>query len=133
MKEATNELEIIEKTGKMLSLVGDIEVVYITAEFAPFSNQKRPDLIFIPKNQKTVFFIEYKKALPYSFSKYFIEELCEHKTFTEDVLQQNITYVFSTDVKIDPILEPYLKKRSIILFDLIKNEDDLYNAIVNLI
>lgn len=43
------ELAFAEKIQRFLQAVGTASLEYITAEFQPFSNQQRPDVVFVPR------------------------------------------------------------------------------------
>lgn len=128
------ELKIIENASKLLSLHGDSEVVYITAELAPFSNQQKPDLVFTPSKNSNhgVYFIEYKITPTKGFSNNILSELMENKSFAEESIQQKLIYIFSTNKKFKPHHSLTSDKKSIVILDQIEDEYDLYTAIINL-
>ncbi len=134
MTAEKSELSIVENTCKLLSLHGDSQVVYVTAELAPFSNQQKPDLVYTPSkyNSHIVYFIEYKKTPLKGYSNNFFSDLMENKSFAEESLQQKVVYVFSTNKKFNPELNLTTHEKSIVILDQIEDEHDLYNAIINL-
>ena len=134
MTAVKSELLIIENTCKLLSLHGDSQIVYITAELAPFSNQQKPDLVYTPSkyDNDIVYFIEYKKTPIKGYSNNFFNELNENKSFAKESLQQKVIYVFSTNEKFNPQLNLTTRNKSIVILDEIEDEHDLYSAIINL-
>ena len=136
LKTADNisELSVVEGASKLLSLHGESEVLYLTAEFAPFSNQQRPDLLFIRERagKKEIFFIEYKMNIRKETIADLIKLLPEHREFVQDCIKGKLNYIFSTNVSLELQLINNLKGHKITAIDSIQNEVDLYDAILKI-
>lgn len=130
-----SELKVIEATSQMLSMHGECEVVYLTAEFSPFSNQQKPDLIFRIddsfKNQ--ILFVEYKENLSKVAIRQLVDHLIEHEEFVQDSILERFTYIFATNVQLSESTIHQLKDNKIVAIGSIDNELDLYSEILRLI
>lgn len=124
------ELNIISDLNTLLSLHGDAEIVYLTAEFAPFSNQHKPDIIFSCDDK--ILFIEYKIVNKISSEEHFINELKEHKIFVAESIESSFSYVYSTNAVLNPHLIEKLNSSGIIIFHSVNDAVTLYNEILNL-
>lgn len=128
----SKELEIILETSKILANKGKTEVVYLTAEFAPFSNQQKPDLAFIPENQNNlVYFIEYKTQPLSGYSKEYFESIIEHKKFVVDSIKMELRYAFATNEIISAEFSSILSEDDIIVFMAVDNANKLLDEIIN--
>ena len=100
-EQSYTELLIIQETEKLLRKYGKTEILYATAEFAPFSDQQRPDLIFIPKNSMNkIFFIEFKFEPRYGFDENYFKTILDQRKFIQEDTDIEIQYAFSTNVLI---------------------------------
>jgi hypothetical protein len=95
------ELELVQELARRLAPYGAASIAYLTAEFQPFSNAQKPDLVFSPasggrKGQTAV--VEFKvEASPRATGRSFLN-LLEHKEFCEESLDRSIySYVFVTN------------------------------------
>ncbi len=130
-----SELSVIEATSKMLSLHGESEVLYLTAEFSPFSNQQKPDLLFRRSDLtgKRTFFVEYKENINQNDINQLCKDLVEHQDFVQDAILERYVFIFATNTALKPEIIEELKLNKIITICTIDDETDLYNAILELI
>jgi hypothetical protein len=130
-----SELSVIEATSKMLSLHGESELVYLTAEFSPFSNRQKPDLLFYKSDLKgkRIFFVEYKENINQNYIVQLNKDLIEHQDFVQESILERFTYIFATNTFLKPEIVDELKQNNIIALCSIENESDIYNAILTLI
>jgi hypothetical protein len=97
---AAPELEFAETVSKLLADLGKTRLEYITAEFQPFSNQQRPDVVFLPKAGgyagRTIF-VEIKLSTKTLVEARSFSHLLEHKTFAEEAMECIVArYIFVT-------------------------------------
>jgi hypothetical protein len=128
------ELSIIEEVAKSLSLFGNAEIVYLTAEFAPFSNQQRPDLLF---RSGSVFagrpiFVEFKNPRHVSIMS-LRAQIFEHRDFVRESVGEDIVYVYSTPYKLDKQAIDIIGNDDIILIDEVVESADLVTAILDIV
>lgn len=125
------ELEIINGTEKLLNGLGKTEVVYLTAEFEPFTNQQKPDLMFIGNRKKDcVFFVEYKMDPKLSITDSYISNIIENKKFVGESIEQKLFYAFATNCFIDNKLQDILLDNGIVVFNNINSSEALYTNIL---
>lgn len=131
MEEKPTELKIIESTSEGLSAFGDVEVLYATAEFQPFSNQQIPDLKFTPRSSDRLLFLEYKKKPRFGYTNDYLKSIVEHRDFIFEEEDSNMYYAFATNGKPsgDFIIE--LNQKNILVFESVENDDDLIINILN--
>jgi len=125
------ELNIVTETSHKLSVFGKVEILYVTAEFQPFTNQQRPDLKFIPNNSKDIYFIEYKSQSKNDIDKNYVDSIVEHKSFLVEDSQININYAFATDNEINQKLVTLLNNKGITVFEAVNDSDILVKKILN--
>ena len=123
------ELNLLEETSKLLNNIGKSKLAYVTAEFAPFSDQQRPDLLFYPSSKRYVDFIEYKLKPSLGFSKVDWNAFKEKKIFVEESSEVVVHYIFATNVKIGNDVKKQLSDINVNVFDEIITPTQLYNAI----
>jgi hypothetical protein len=125
-----HELYILEETKKYLSQLGRCDLVYITAELAPFSNQQRPDLVFFPKEvSQYAFFVEYKLEPLNGFSQSYWDSFEEKKAFVDGSSEIKLFQAFATNAKINIDARTQLEKMDIKVFDEIVNAEQLQSSI----
>lgn len=113
-----SELNLINEAGNRLKEVGGIEIIYATAELAPFSNQQKPDLVVYPKNASNkALFIEYKIAPENGFKDSFWTAFEEKKHFVEESSEVNVIYIFSTNINLSDNIKLELKNQGIDVID----------------
>lgn len=126
-----SELSIIQETKKLLEIHGETEIVYATAEFAPFSNQRRPDLQFTPNSSdESIYFIEYKFKPANGFDDYYFKAILEHREFVQEDTDIEIKYAFATNSKIDSKHKQYLLDNNIAVFSQIRSGKELSDSIL---
>jgi len=92
------ELQLIEETAKILSKSGASYIAYITSELQPFSNQQRPDLIYISNELGGLFFIEYKRLKAKHIISSYINSIEERMQFVKEGLtEKDFTYILALD------------------------------------
>ncbi|WP_332770519.1 hypothetical protein [Phenylobacterium sp.] len=123
---APQELQLVQMLGRELAAHGNASVAYLTAEFQPFSNAQRPDLIFVPasggrKGQTAV--VELKmEAMPRSTGRSFLN-LLEHKEFCEEALERTIyCYAFVTNQPVPELSVAQLARGGV---HIVRVEEDL--------
>lgn len=77
-------LEIVEDASRRLSELANSQVVYITAELQPFSNQQKPDLVYFKEGSGVLYFVEYLQGEFKMDSNYFVKSLHEHISFAKE-------------------------------------------------
>lgn len=125
------ELEVIEEAKILLNEIGESDILYLTAEFAPFSNQQKPDLIFKGKDTKTVYFIEYKRTPKYGYTKDYLNGVLDQKEFVGEDIEHNFNYIFATDGFIGEN-QAILEQKGIIVLNGVKSGKTLFNKILNI-
>lgn len=137
MSEIKNkELLFIEEFKKKLATYGKVELMYISAEFEPFSNQQKPELVFTPNNndqRKDVYVIEYKTEPTKGFDDGYTKLITEHKEFILSEENVNIKYVFVTNGSVNISLKSTLTNNDIAVFDNVSSVDELSEQILLLI
>jgi len=127
----SSELAIVQQAKKLLEKFGESELLYSTAEFAPFSNQQRPDLQFIPnKSQDRIYFIEYKFKPANGFDGYYFKSILEHREFVQEDTDIEINYAFATNSKIEDSHKQFLLDNNIAVFPQVRNADELSGLII---
>lgn len=124
------ELDIVNGTVPLLNTIGSAQILYVTAELEPFSNQQKPDLVFYPKGKfKNVLFVEFKIAPPSGFSKNYWANFDEKKSFVESSSEVNLTYIFAANVKIEEQIIEKLKGINVQVWDEVESSELLCNKI----
>jgi len=126
-----SELSIIQETKKLLEAHGESEIVYVTAEFAPFSNQQRPDLQFTPNYaDDKVFFIEYKFKPANGFDENYFKSILEHREFVQEDTDIEIKYAFATNGRIEEKSQQFLVNNGFAVFSKVRSANELFNSII---
>ena len=125
------ELNIVNEVLVDLKKIGKCEILYLTAELQPFSNQFKPDLFFDSMLKNQTLFIEFKFSINDSFKKNIYGNLLENKEFIMSSIETNFNYLFLTGTNIDNRVIENLGNKEIHLIDNIRDADSFYNAIVN--
>jgi hypothetical protein len=108
---------------------GEVSLAYVTAEFAPFSDQFKPDIIFVPKvgaNVNATYFIELRlgraRPLPPASAK----ALREHRSFAEEASEGSpFYYGFATDERISSDISVLLADEGVKVFSEITTAESL--------
>jgi hypothetical protein len=126
-----SELSIMQETKVLLEKLGKAEMVYVTAEFSPFSNQQRPDLHFTPKHSETEhYFLEYKFMPTNGFSESYMKCILEHKVFVNEDANVSIKYAFGTNVKVDESFQEFLTNNGVTVFSMVSDARKLVGCII---
>lgn len=131
MGERPTALSIVTSTSKGLSEYGDVEILYATAEFEPFTNQQIPDLKFIPKFSDRLLFLEYKKTPRFGYTNDYRKSIIEHRDFIFEEKDSNMYYAFATNGKPSEDFINELNQKNILVFESVENDDDLIINILN--
>lgn len=91
------EIEIISELSELLTDSGFIETVHLTAEFETFSNKRRTDFIFYPKEPNIGIFIEYKRSTSICREKTDCQKNVGHKIFIQCKSNRKLVNIYSTD------------------------------------
>lgn len=125
-----NELSLINKTKEILDNYGLASILYATAEFSPFSNQKKPDIQFnIMGDNKKVFFIEYKLNVK-NIDSNFAQSIIEHYNFVSEDTPLKVFYAFATNTDINDEFLDFFSRNEITVFSHINTAEELSSAIV---
>ncbi len=127
------ELDQANAAIPSLKPLGDVSLVYATAEFAPFSNQFRPDLVFVPsigRKSGQIFFAEFRFGRSKRLSQEEVALLPEHRSFVYES-EGEIEYALATDEKLPPDTLAWLGEHDIQALDSIKSTSDLVAAILD--
>jgi hypothetical protein len=115
------ELKIVTDAAAILRESGETAVEYITAEFSPFSNQFRPDLVYRPNTMPGhVFFIEYLLASYHMLkqpAEAISEQLVEHRDFITTDPSVALHFAFASSGDHDPLLAETLALKGITFTD----------------
>jgi hypothetical protein len=130
MENKITELELIESTKEELSSYGKVEVLYATSgAFDPSSNMK-PDLKFIPKCSKSIYFIEFKHKPKFGFNIGDMNLIVEHRDFFIEGQNIDLRYAFATDYDLEETLVNVLEQNQIMVFKSIEKKEDLIEDIL---
>lgn len=125
------ELTLINKTKDILDGYGQASILYATAEFSPYSNQRKPDLQFIcAEGKNIVFFIEYK-INPKNIDSTFALSIIDHYQFVSEDVSFKVFYAFATNVEIDAKIKNFLLENKIVVFTEINTPEQLSSDILN--
>jgi hypothetical protein len=127
-----SELSLATATEEHLRESGTVELLYITAEFEPFSSAQRPDLIFSPERGPSsgkLFVVELRlprpgRALPT------VEELCEHRDFIKTEGDQPFQFALATNLPVSQEFRHALKDHDIEAFDLVTSGKHLASRVL---
>lgn len=129
-----SDLKYAETLCSMLRLNGDARLEYFTAELQPFSNQQKPDIIFIPSAGPfagQVTFIEIKLRERTLSTNRIVEVVGERKQFAQEALEKQIgRYVLITELKVSDLSKKLLRKQRIQILDETKTPEDALAALV---
>lgn len=127
-----SELNLISEARNLLKGIGNIEIIYATAELAPFSNQQKPDLVVYPKNASNkALFVEYKIAPENGFKDTFWTAFEEKKHFVEESSEVNIIYIFSTNINLSDNIKLELRNQGVDVIDEAIDAETLSSKIKN--
>ncbi|MGX7709444.1 hypothetical protein [Methylobacterium sp. Gmos1] len=132
MTEMT-EFELASALAKQLSYDGAVELVYLTAEFQPFSNAQKPDIIFKPRRGAwagQIVIIEIKiESAPRRTGRAY-QNLVEHKQFCAESLNERIAkLIFVTNQPVPQFSVALLARDGIIVVDHSGEADQTATAI----
>lgn len=128
--EQKNELSLLKEVSLLVSNIGNVELVYLTAELAPFSNQQKPDLVIHSTNNKNeALFVEYKIAPETGFKESFWIGFNEKKVFAQECSEIAIIYIFATNIKLQGHIKSELESHNIVVFDEVSDAEILSSKI----
>lgn len=115
------ELAFATNLRELLAPYGQVSVEYITAELQPFSNQQRPDVVFIPGAggyARQTIFVEVKLSTKTIQDGRGFTNLVEHKVFAEEALERPVTrYLYVTSQSVPEFSSRQLLAQGIIIID----------------
>lgn len=127
------ELEIVQQAVEELKPDGRASAEYITAEFAPFSDQFRPDLVLRPRlRPNDAFMVEFRLAtstICRCLAADLAAQLAEHRDFVELGEGVALHFAFASNRPYEALLENELGKRSIAYFSSIDSAQALAEEI----
>lgn len=130
---AAPELAFAEELRDLLNSHGSARLEYITAEFQPFSNQQRPDIVFAPRHGGFVgqpIFIEVKLSTKPIRDGHGLRILVDHKEFATDALETNIArYVYVSNVEIPEFSKKFLAENSIAVIDRVSMPSEVVSGL----
>ena len=128
------ELPFAEELARVLATVGAARLEYITAEMQPFSNQQRPDVVFIPKSggyAGQIIFIEIKLSIDPLQGGH--QLLVEHRNFAAQALESSIgKYAYVTNAIVPEFSKKFLMHRSIYVIDGASAPGEVANSLIAL-
>lgn len=127
------ELEFARTLKELLCRHGSPSLHYITAELQPFSNQQRPDIVFLPHRggyANHIVFIEIKLTTKPIIAARDFANLVERKTFAEEALERPIArYAFVTTQAVPEFSGHLLKSQGVLVFDGIATPEDVVDKL----
>lgn len=130
-----SELEFAEALAMQLGRFGHAELVYITAEFAPFSSAQRPDILFVPKDgpfARQYVVVELRLAASRLSKARAYKNISDHKAFAEDTLAQGLAkYIVLTTEAPDEVSSRIMSNARIHL--LVANLEDVETSTVSIV
>jgi hypothetical protein len=101
-----SEFEVAQDALSILRGHGEASLLYLTAEFAPFSNQRRPDILFTPEQGPRAgecFVAELKLLALKDLLPHQVRGIIEHQSFVRssaDADAATCHFAFATDAQI---------------------------------
>lgn len=87
----------MEDASRRLREHANSQVVYITAELQPFSNQQKPDLVYYTEGSNILYFIEYLHEDSKFDITFFVKALLEHISFAKESFEGwELRYILAT-------------------------------------
>lgn len=124
-----NELELAERVAQHLRAKGAVDLHYITAEFAPFTSQFKPDLLFIPSsglNANVPYFVEVQLRKGRPLGPHEIAALSEHRRFAiESTGIGDLRFSYVTDVEVDDMSIARLSEQRIRVWSGVSDPDEI--------
>jgi hypothetical protein len=133
---AAEELAFATSLCDLLAPSGTTRLEYITAEFQPFSNQHRPDVVLVPRvggfAGQTVFIEVKLSTKPITDGRRF-QNLAEHKEFAAEALETAISrYVYVTSQVVPEFSEAHLRQNNILVCDSVGTASDVIDRLKEL-
>lgn len=123
------ELAFAKALCDLLAPSGTARLAYITAEFQPFSNQHRPDVVFVPRVGGFVgqtVFLEVKLSTKSITHGRGFQNLVEHRQFAAEALETTISrYVYVTCQVVPELSKAYLRSHNILVYDSVGTASDV--------
>lgn len=126
------ELSLATAAAEHLRGNGTVELLYITAEFEPYSSAQRPDLAFFPERGPSSgksFVIEIRVPRP-GRGLPTVEELCEHRDFIKTEGHQIPQFALATNRSVSDEFRCSLQANKIEVFDLVVSGKDLASRVL---
>lgn len=128
------EIDIANEAIALLRRHGDASLVYLTAEFAPYSSQNKPDISFVPQSGKQageIFVIELKLLSGRQLLPHQAMSILEHRSFVaESVEEGTCHFAFATDESLTPDTVHLLHGGNVYVIVDIQNAQDLAHRIM---
>jgi|ERR1043166_5312638 hypothetical protein len=127
------DLAFAEGLVTSLRLRGEAKLMYISAEMQPFSNQQKPDIVYVPYagsfGNHTIF-VEIKLDDRALSSTRATRIISDRKAFAEYYLEKDIRlYVVVTALPVSDIVKAQLSKQRIKILDKISNQEEVLAAL----
>ncbi|GAA6136510.1 hypothetical protein NBRC116583_02570 [Arenicella sp. 4NH20-0111] len=132
MSDTPETLKKAQEFANSLSEYGNASLVYVTAEYEPFSSKFKPDICFKPKTGPNAFKIIFFEVIRkfYSLPKDPIKFLDERKVFAEDYLESDIAkYVILNDKGISDFHKKLSERHNVYFSKTPSNSTELIQAI----
>jgi hypothetical protein len=130
------ELDVAQGAVAQLRNYGEASLLYVTAEFQPFSNQQMPDLLFIPSlgpKQAETFLVELRLWGAQELPSHLPMSLLEHRQFAIESLGcSSLNFAFASDKSFDAILRNLLEASGIHILEDIRDASSLAHGIASL-
>lgn len=126
------ELSLATAAAEHLRATGAVELLYITAEFEPYTSAQRPDLVFFPDRGPSSgksFVVEIRvprtgRGIPT------VEELCEHRDFMKTEEQPLPQFALATNRSVSDDFRYALRANEIEVFDRVTSGKDLASRVL---
>lgn len=129
------ELEVAREAVALLQPRGAARLVYVTAEFEPFSSSTRPDVLFVPEphnGRSDIFVIELRMAGEGEDCSSWTDNFADRKTFVEEDQEDvNVHYGLATSLTADNQFKSRMEEVGVHFFDAIRDAKSLAGVVLD--
>jgi hypothetical protein len=128
----STELQVAENVSTLLRAHGEVSLIYITANFEPFSSQGRPDIVFVPREAPThCFCVELRFGRRRALQPAAISALAEHLSFVRSTVEfPSVEFAFATDEHLEPTIATLLLEQKVRPFSGVTDAADLADRMI---
>jgi hypothetical protein len=127
------ELAFAEALRAILASNGSAQLEYVSAQLQPFSNQQRPDIVFIPKSggySSQVIFLEIKLSTRGLQGGTDYRILVENMEFAAESLDSSISqYIYVTSSEVPEFSKRFVSERGIRILDLVTSPEQVIEGL----